>query len=543
MATVVLSKSSKVRRTKSSPGPSAPTPAPAPAGTWPTDIRAGLVVFLVALPLCLGIALASGAPLFSGIITGVVGGVIVSRLSGSQLLVSGPAAGLTAIVAAAIIQLGSFSTFLVAVVIAGVMQLGLAALRAGVIAHLFPSSVIKGMLSAIGLTLILKQVPYALGAPIAPAVGAVARGSGVDTEGGWTLEAILGVPTGIHAGAVIVALVALALLVLWDHPKLARAKKLLPAPLAVVIIGVVANLLFAAAQPGLVIPAESLVSLPTGGDWRAMLTMPDWSQLARPEIYMVAATLAFVASLETLLSLEATDKLDPLRRISPGNRELMAQGVGNIMSGLAGGLPMTGVIVRSAVNIDAGGRTWRSAFVHGLVLLAAVAAVPTLLNLIPLAALAMILIYTGYKLAHPSIFRNAYATGITYFVPFVATIVAILLTDLLIGIMIGLAVGAFFVLFETYRHAYSYDREESADHHHIRLTLAEEVSFLNKARINAALSEVPEGCVVTVDGSRCRYIDPDVIEILYEGRERAVRRQVTVQFFAIPERSRHIGHH
>jgi MFS superfamily sulfate permease-like transporter len=509
-------------------------------GAWRADIRAGLVVFLVALPLCLGIALASGAPLFSGIITGIVGGLVVSWLSGSQLMVSGPAAGLTAIVAASILELGSYAAFALAVVLAGVLQLTLSLLRAGAIAHFFPSSVIKGMLAAIGITLILKQLPYAFGAAIGTGGAGVA---GADAEGGGTLAAIAAAVAHPRVGALVIAATALALLAAWDHPRLAGAKRLLPAPLAAAILGILANFLFGATMPALAVPREALVNLPADGRWSAVFTLPDWTQLTAPGVYTVALTLALVASLETLLSLEATDKLDPLRRVSSGNRELMAQGVGNMLSGLAGGLPMTGVIVRSAVNIDAGGRTRRSAFFHGVFLTAAVVAFPGLLNQIPLAALAVILIYTGYKLAHPATFRHAYAIGTTYFIPFAVTVAAILATDLLIGIAIGLAVGAGFVLFESYRHAYVYHREESADHHHVRLSLAEEVSFLNKARIAAALHGVPHGCVVTVDGSRCRYIDPDVIEILHEFRDRAASREQTIQFVSIPERAALRVHH
>jgi MFS superfamily sulfate permease-like transporter len=478
--------------------------------TWRADLRAGLVVFLVALPLCLGVALASGAPLSAGLVTGIVGGVVVARLSGSQLMVSGPAAGLTAIVFVAIGQLG-FPAFLVAVVLAGALQLVLFALRAGIIAYFFPSSVIKGMLAAIGLTLVIKQLPYVFGAGIGAA------------------------ETAVRAGPTIIAALSLAILVAWDRPALARIKQLVPAPLAVVAAALAASLGFAA-MPALAIPTDALVQLPRGG-WREALIAPDWSSIGSPAVWGVAVTLALVASLETLLSLDATDKLDPLKRTSSANRELMAQGTGNIITGLLGGLPMTGVIVRSAVNVGAGGRTWRSSCFHGLLLLLAVLVLAPVLARIPLAALAMILVHTGFRLAHPRAFRDAMRAGVGYGVPFVATVVAILATDLLVGIAIGLAVGAFFVLLESYKHAYVYHREESADHHVVRLSLAEEVSFLNKARINAALRELPDGCVATVDGSRSRYIDPDVIEILHEFRERAAAKRVELRLVGIPERS------
>ena len=506
--------------------------------TWASDARAGTVVFLVALPLCLGIALASGAPLLSGIITGVVGGLVVSRLSGSQLMVSGPAAGLTAIVAAAILELGSFPAFLMAVVLAGAMQLVLWALRAGIIAYFFPSSVIKGMLAAIGLILILKQLPYAFGAQIGGATlqDHTAGPAGANAEGGGTIDAIAAAVTHVRPGALIISLVALAILVLWDRPALKRAKKLVPAPLLAVAVGLGANALFALLAPSLALPQGALVTLPTGGDVAAMLTAPDWSAALRPAVWGTALTLALVASLETLLSLEATDKLDPQKRISSANRELMAQGVGNVTAGLLGGLPMTGVIVRSAANVDSGAKTWRSAFFHGALLAGAVVAFAALLNRIPLAALAAILLYTGYKLASPAVMRGAVRMGPSYAIPFAATVVAILLTDLLIGIAVGLAVGTFFVLRESYANAYFFQKEESADHHHVRLLLAEEVSFLNKARINEALHEVPPDSTLTVDGRRCRYIDPDVVELLHDFEERARRKNIVLRLLEIPER-------
>jgi MFS superfamily sulfate permease-like transporter len=465
--------------------------------------------------------LASNAPLLSGIITGIVGGIVVSRLSGSQLMVSGPAAGLTAIVATAIAELGSFPAFLLATVLAGVLQLVLYALRAGIIAHFVPSSVLKGMLAAIGLILILSQAPYLLGA-----------GFGSLDEGG-RLASIAAALGNMQPGPVLISAVSLMVLVLWDRPALARAKALVPAPLLVVALGVVSAILFEGSA--LAVPAGALVNLPNGEALRSAVALPDWSQWRNPAIYATALTIALVASLESLLSLEATDKLDPRKRTSSANRELMAQGVGNVLAGSLGGLPMTGVIVRSAVNIDAGARTWRSAFVHGLLLAVAVVALTGLLNRIPLAALATILVYTGYKLAHPSLMRRALAIGPKHAVPFGVTIVAILLTDLLVGIGIGLAVGAFFVLLESYNHAYVYERSESADHEQVTLRLAEEVSFLNKVRINRVLHEMPAGATVTVDGTRSRYIDPDVVELLHEFRTRASIKNITLRLRGIPE--------
>lgn len=504
--------------------------------TWKADVAAGLVVFLVALPLCLGVALASGAPLLAGIVTGIVGGLIVSRLSGSALMVSGPAAGLTAIVLNAITTLGSFEIFLVAVVIAGVIQVLLGVLRAGIIGYYFPSSVIRGMLAAIGLTLILKQLPYALGAGIEP----FESDTFARPDGGNTITAIVDAARAAHPTAVLLMLAALAMLIAW--PKIApkRLASLLPAPLAAVLIGVVGSIIVGALGGRWSLPREALVSLPVVSSARelvGMLRAPDWSALARPELWQIGAAIAIVASLETLLSVEATDKLDPWKRTSNTNRELFAQGSGNILSGLLGGLPMTGVIVRSAANIGAGGRTWRSSWVHGLLLLVAVVALPAVLNRIPLAVLAAILIHTGFKLAHPSIFRDAWRVGAKYALPFAITVISILITDLLIGITIGLAVGAFFVLLDSWSHAYSYHLEASDDHHRVRLMLAEEVTFLNKARISQALQALPARSVVTVDASRTKHLDHDVVELLHDFRETARGKGIQLKLVGVPSSS------
>ena len=510
--------------------------------TWKADLAAGLVVFLVALPLCLGVALASGAPLLSGIITGIVGGVVVSRLSGSPLMVSGPAAGLTAIVLTAITTLGSFQVFLVAVVIAGAMQLLLGVLRAGIIGYYFPSSVIRGMLAAIGLTLILKQLPYALGAGVEP----FESDAFAQPQGGNTLTAILDAARSASPLAVMLTVAALLTLVFW--PKIApkRLATLMPAPLAAVAIGVIGTMVVAATMPGWTLPRSAMVSLPvvsSPGELLGMLQFPDWSALSNPTVWQVAVTIAIVASLETLLSLEATDKLDPWKRTSPTNRELLAQGSGNMLSGLLGGLPMTGVIVRSAANVTAGGRTWRSSWIHGVFLVLAVVALPTILNRIPLAVLAAILLHTGFKLAHPKLFRDAWKRGRKYALPFGITVGAILATDLLIGITIGLAVGAFFVLLDSWSHAYSYDLEESADHRRVRLVLAEEVTFLNKARINQALQEVPPDSIVTVDASRTKHFDHDVIELLHDFRDTARGKNIMLKLVGVPEPTVSAGAH
>jgi len=515
---------------------SAAAPGAPLADSWRADVGAGLVVFLVALPLCLGVALASGAPLFSGIVTGIVGGLLVARLSGSQLMVSGPAAGLTAIVLAAITELGSFQAFLVAVVLAGLLQIVLGYAKAGIIGYFFPSSVIKGMLAAIGLILILKQIPYALGAGIG--VSEETRFAPGGAEGGNSFTTILGALRHVHPGALLLSLVSLAVLVMWDRPAMARVKKLAPAALVVVVVGVAASALFQLAAPALALPRSALVTLPAMDGVAGIvdaLVFPDWSALARPAVYTVAITIALVASLETLLSLEATDKLDPLKRNSPANRELLAQGVGNAVAGLIGGLPMTGVIVRSSANIDAGGRTRWASFFHGVFLLVSVVALARVLNMIPLAALAAILLYTGYKLARPKLFTDAYRLGPKQLVPFATTIVAILFTDLLLGITIGLAVGAFFILLDNYRTAYFYHRDESADHHRVTITLSEDVTFLNKASILEMLDALPRHSAVTIDGSRSLHIDHDVVEHLHDFRETARSRNIALELVGIPE--------
>jgi MFS superfamily sulfate permease-like transporter len=510
--------------------PSAPDAATAPLGG---DLAAGVVVFLVALPLCLGVALASGAPLLSGVVTGVVGGVLVSWLSGSQLMVSGPAAGLSAIVLASIAQLGSFHALLVAIVLAGAIQVALGLLRAGVIGYYLPSSVIKGMLAAIGIILILKQVPYALG------VGLDVFGSHSFSQasGGNTFTGLATALRNVHPGALVLSALALLVLFGWDHPRLGALKRRAPAALVVVLVGVLGNLLFARLAPTLAIPGEGLVQLPAGGAVAldTYLAFPDWSVLRDPAVYRIAVTIALVATLETLLSLEATDKLDPYKRSAPPDRELLAQGAGNIVCGLVGGLPMTGVVVRSAANVAAGGRTRRASFTHGVILAGAVLAIPGLLNRIPLAVLATVLVYTGFKLTHPRVVLELVRLGWTQFLPFAVTVVAIILTDLLQGILIGLGVGVFFILRTHYRTAYFCHRDESADRHTVRIQLAEDISFLNKASLLRLLGELPHESVVTVDGSRSQHIDHDVLEILRDFRQTAQTRSIDFRLVGIAQ--------
>jgi MFS superfamily sulfate permease-like transporter len=485
----------------------------------------------VALPLCLGVALASGAPLLSGVVAGVVGGILVGALSGSALMVSGPAAGLTAIVLAGITQAGSFARFLPAVVLGGVLQVALGAARAGVIGYYFPSSVIRGMLAAIGLTLVLKQIPHAVGYD-ANYEGTFAY---QEPSGETTFTAIGEAFRQIQPGAVLVALVGLAILVLWPRTPLARVR-LLPAPLAVVVVGVALNELLRGVAPALVIRDTHLVSLPQEGPAALLgqLTRPDWSALSEPAIWTLAVTIGIVASLESLLSLEATNKLDPEKREAPASRELLAQGAGNIVSGLLGGLPVTGVIVRSSANVDAGARTRLSAIVHGLWLLLAVLALGVVLNRIPLAALAAVLLYTGFKLAQPSLWLGAWRLGFAQFIPFAVTIVAILFTDLLIGIGIGLAVGLAFILVEHLRRS-PFEQVSPPGAVLTRYSLPDHVTFLSKASLARALDAIPPGTRVEIDGRRTKRFDYDALEQLLDFRHTARARGIDYRLVGVPD--------
>ena len=491
--------------------PANPVP---PAKSLTKDLSAGLVVFLVALPLCLGIALASNAPLFSGILSGIIGGILVGFLSGSHTSVSGPAAGLTAIVAAQIGQLGTFETFLLAVMLAGVIQIILGLCRAGFIAAFFPSSVIKGLLAAIGVILILKQIPHVVGHDPDPE-GDMAFEQ-PDHENTFTeLWASL---SDIQGGAALVGLFSIALLFFWDKvPKL--KKSLIPAPLVVVVLGVVANQLFRSLKSGLEISTSHLVQVPVAKDFGAFLgflQFPDFSALNNPAVYVAAITIAIVASLETLLNLEAVDKIDPEQRSSPPNRELLAQGIGNTLSGLVGGLPMTSVIVRSSVNINSGGRTKLSAIFHGLLLLGCVILVPGWLNQIPLAALAAILLMTGIKLASPKLIRQMWAEGRSQFLPFAITVVAIVLTDLLVGILIGLGVSICFILHSNMRRPLRKMMEHHAAGDVLRIELAQQVSFFSRATLEKTLREVPRGGHVLIDARNTDYIDADILDIIQD---------------------------
>jgi MFS superfamily sulfate permease-like transporter len=489
------------------------------------DAPASLVVFLVALPLCLGIALASGAPLFSGVIAGLVGGLLVAMLSGSQLCVSGPAAGLTVIVFTAIETLGSFQGLLVAVVLAGIFQLILGFLRAGIIGAFFPSAVIEGMLAAIGLILIIKQIPHATGYDTSfEGDESYMR----ETAQSSFVELFESLSQNVSTGSIIISVVALLIIIAWGFFKSHPILKLIPAPLIAVVWGVGFNEWAMSFAPEFAVSAKHLVSLPvmeTPSEFFSHLIFPDFQYLTNPHTYAVAATIAIIASLETLLSLEATDKLDPLKRIAPTTRELKAQGVGNIVSGLLGGLPMTAVIVRSAANINSGGRTKISGFLHGMWLLLSVLFLATVLNMIPLACLSAILLHTGYKLANPAIFKRFYRKGMSQFLPFAITIVAILVTDLLKGMAIGMVIGLFFVIKANYQAAITLTKDGS----HYWLMFNKDVSFLNKALLRKFILSIDENSTVTIDASKTNFVDYDILEVIENFLDSAAEDNITVE--------------
>ena len=480
------------------------------------DLSASLVVFLVAVPLCLGIAVASEAPPLSGLIAGIIGGLVVGAASGSRLGVSGPAAGLAVIVAEAIAGLG-FEAFLLAVVLAGLLQVALGALRAGVVAYFFPNAVIKGMLAGIGVIIFLKQIPHAFGWDRDPA-GDFAFNQ-VDGQTTWS-EIVLAAQN-IKPGVVVITLVGLAALVGFNSAwaKRQAALRNVPGALVAVLAGV--GLYFAFAGTAWALTPEQTISIPvleSIGQIGSLLTAPDWSAIARPAVWVTAATIAIVASLETLLCVEATDKLDPQRDVTPTNRELFAQGLGNTLSGLIGGLPVTQVIVRSSANLQAGATTKRSAVLHGGWLLAAVLLFPAAMNYVPMASLAAVLLVVGYKLARPALFAEQYRRGWSQFAPFLITVVAIYLTDLLTGIGIGLAFSTLFLLYANFATPYFAGKRRHREGETLVLELSEHVSFLNKARIRKTLSELPDGSRVVVDGRKAVTIDPDVVDVLEDFR-------------------------
>ena len=504
-------------------------------GNLKHDLPASLVVFLVALPLCLGIALVSGAPLFSGIIAGIVGGTVVALMSGSPIGVSGPAAGLAVIVLNTIDELGSFEVFLFTVVIAGVIQLLLGVIRAGVIGYYFPSSVIKGMLSGIGILIIFKEIPHAVGYdkdPIGDLAFSQPDGHNTFSEWAYMLD-------GIQPGSVAITLIAMVILILWEQPFMKKLSftKIIQGPLVVVVSGILLNMAFQG-NALLELGKEHVVNIPVAdsiGGFFDQFTAPDFSQWQNYELYLTGLLIAVVASLETLLCVEATDKLDPFKRVTPTNRELIAQGTGNVISGFIGGLPITQVIVRSSANIQSGGRSKASAFFHGILLLICAMSIPKVLNLIPLSSLAAILFVVGYKLAKPVLFKEMYKKGWTEFVPFVVTIVGIVRIDLLWGIGLGLIVAIFIILYNNYRAPFHFNAEEYDEDKPIKISLSEQVSFLNKAGILKTLSQLPDGKEVIIDASKTRQIHPDILEIIEDFRESAERRNISIKLIQIEE--------
>ena len=497
------------------------------------DLPSSIVVFFVALPLCLGIALASGAPLFSGVIAGIIGGVIVGSLSGSKLGVSGPAAGLAAIVLTAIGTLGGYENFLVAVVLAGILQLIFGVLKAGVIGYYFPSSVIKGMLTGIGIIIILKQIPHFFGYDAEPE----GADSFLETSGGNTFSSIFNIFDHLILGSVVIGILGLAVILFWDTVLSKKAKffKVIQGPLIAVVLGIVYHLLTSTNET-LGISASHLVSVPIPEDINSFIgqfSFPNFGAITNPEVWIVAFTIALVASLETLLSVEACDKLDPNKNVTPTNRELLAQGAGNIISGLVGGLPITQVIVRSSANVQSGGKTKLSTIIHGLLLLISVILIPTLLNKIPLSVLAAILLVVGYKLAKPALFKQMYKLGWKQFVPFIVTVVGIVFADLLVGIGLGLAVGIVVILLKSYQNSHFLHMEDKSNgKHKIKMTLAEEVTFFNKGAILKELDNLPKDSVLEINLIKTRYLDNDIIEILEDFLHKAKERNIDIQLIS-----------
>ncbi len=478
-----------------------------------SDIQSGLVVFLVALPLCLGIALASGAPLFAGIISGIVGGIVIGLLSNSQLSVSGPAAGLTAIVLSAITSLGSYETFLLAVILAGAIQLILSVAKAGTISNYIPSNVIEGMLAAIGIIIILKQLPHAIGYDI--------DNEGdfffIEKSGSNTFSTIFNAINYSHPGAIIITTVSLLIMIAFTKVEFLKKIKAIPGALIAVIIGITINEVFKLTGSTLAISQDHLVKLPTPRNFNefvAQFSFPEISGINNPSVWIIALTLAIVASIETLLCIEAADKMDPLKRHTNTNRELFAQGIGNIISGLIGGLPITSVIVRTSANANAGVKTKASTIIHGILLLIAVLTIPFILNKIPLACLAAILLITGYKLAGPSVFKLMYKGGKYQFTPFIVTVIAVVFTDLLKGVAIGFIISVFYLLRANLKLAYFFKKEDYHEGQIIKIKLAQEVSFLNKAAIKQTLHHLPVDSKVVIDASDTFYIDYDVLKII-----------------------------
>jgi MFS superfamily sulfate permease-like transporter len=480
-----------------------------------SDFASGLVVFLVALPLCLGIALASGAPLFSGIISGVIGGIVVGFLSQSHISVSGPAAGLTAIVLTAITDLGAFNIFLLAVLLAGIIQLVLGFIKAGTISNYFPTNVIEGMLAGIGVIIFLKQIPHAFGYD-KDYEGDFAF---LQSDGQNTFSELFEVVNHIQLGSIVITIISLGILIAWNKVDFLKKIKLVPAALVAVIISILLNEFFIQSGSSLSIKDDHLVSLPVPkslADFKNIIIIPDFAAIGNPKVWIVAVTIAIVASIETLLCIEAADRMDSQKRYTDTNVELKAQGIGNILSSLLGGLPMTSVVVRSTANNSAGAKSKMSAIIHGVFLLVSVVTIPTLLNKIPLATLAAVLLLVGYKLANPKTVRHFWEKGKYQFIPFIATFVAVVFTDLLKGVALGMIISVIFILKGNMKRAYSFRKEEYQEGDIIHIDLAQEVSFLNKSAIKSTLNEIPKDARVVINASNTLYIAHDVLDLIKE---------------------------
>lgn len=494
-----------------------------------SDFASGLVVFLVALPLCLGIAMASGAPLFSGIITGIIGGIVVGYLSQSQISVSGPAAGLTAIVLTAITTLGGFDMFLTAVFIAGIIQLALGLLKAGSISNYFPTNVIEGMLAGIGVIIIMKQLPHAFGYD-ADFEGDQAF---VEANGDNTFSALFNVLNHLHLGAIVITLVSIAILIAWDKVPALKKLKLVPGALVAVTVGILLNEFFTSSGSSLAIEKEHLVSLPVPSsfdDFKAIIVTPNFAGFMNPQVWVVGVTIAIVASIETLLCIEAADRMDVHKRFTNTNVELRAQGIGNIICSLIGGLPMTSVVVRTSANNAAGAKSKLSAIIHGVLLLVCALSIPFILNKIPLATLAAVLILVGYKLAKPATFKHFWNYGKYQFLPFIATFLGVVFTDLLKGVVLGILISIVFILRGNLKRAYSFRKKEYVDGDIIHIDLAQEVSFLNKAAIKMTLAGIPENSRVVIDAKDTVYIAHDILDLIHEFKTtRAIDENITVK--------------
>jgi carbonic anhydrase len=499
------------------------------------DLVAAIVVFLVAIPLCLGIALASGVPLFSGILSGIIGGIVVGSLSGSHVSVSGPAAGMAAVVVAAVAQLGDFHTFLLALTLAGLIQIFIGAFKAGFVADYVPSNVVQGLLCAIGILLIIKQLPFAF--TLSADFNELKTHLLETTEEGLTISPLLTLSEHLNSGAMIITFVSLALMIYFEKTK-QKILKEIPAPILVVILGIFINELFMWFNSPMIQDSPQLVNIPKTEsvlEFFGQLQFPNWSAWLNPKVYLYAFIIAIVASLETLLNFKAGEKLDKLRRYSSSSQELIAQGVGNMTVGLIGGIPITSVIVRTSINIQAGSKTKISAILHGVFILFAVMLIPAALNKIPLSSLASILIYTGYKLNKPSIYTNIYAQGMDRFIPFIVTVISIIVFNLLTGILIGLAISLFYILKSNSQARIDIIKEIYPNGETSRIVLPQQMTFLNKATLVAELKSIRKYSQLIIDARYAQYIDKEILELLNEFKIEAHNKQIALNLMGFQD--------